>query len=104
MRRFDYIIDTNEVTAVVGLGNDTESLPRLLSHSYNALAVGRTDGTHSTGVTQSFYGPGRIKPDLVVPRTTTSAATATSAMSSSARCDTVGGRQYRVFIAAAPSG
>ncbi|MEO2048779.1 MAG: hypothetical protein ABGX16_19660 [Pirellulales bacterium] len=76
LRRFDYIIDTNEVTAVVGLGNDTESLPHLLSHSYNALAVGRTDGTHSTGVTQNFYGPGRIKPDLVVPRTTTSAATA----------------------------
>lgn len=76
LRRFDYLIDTDDVTAVVGLVNDTNPLPPLLSHSYNALTVGRTDGVHSSGPTQSFYGPGRSKPDLVVPRTTTSAAAA----------------------------
>jgi hypothetical protein len=76
LRRFDYIIDTDEVTAVVGLNNNTNPLPHLLGNSYNAIAVGRTDGSHSTGPTQSFYGPGRTKPDLVVPRTTTSSATA----------------------------
>lgn len=76
LRRFDYVIDSDDVTAVVGLDNNTNPLPDLLGQSYNAIAVGRTDGTHSTGPTQSFYGPGRTKPDLVAPRATTSSATA----------------------------
>ncbi len=83
LRRFDYVIDTNNITAVVGLHNNTNPHPRLLSHSYNALAVGRTVGTHSTGLTNlPNYGLGRSKPDLVAPRTTTSAAT--SSVSSAA--------------------
>ena len=60
MRRFDYIIDTDDVTAVVGLNNNTDPLPHLLGHSYNAIAVGRTDGTHSTGPTQSLGVPSPI--------------------------------------------
>ena len=67
LRRFDYVIDTDDVTAVVGLNNNTDPLPDLLGQSYNAIAVGRTDGTHSTGPTHDFYGPGRMKPDLVAP-------------------------------------
>lgn len=83
LRRLDYVIDTNEVTAVVGLNNGTAPLPRLLSQSYNAIAVGRSDGIHSSGLTNLVdYGVGRSKPDLVVPRTTTS--TATSSTSSAA--------------------
>lgn len=76
LQRFDYLIDTYYLTAVVGLNNNTNPLPQLLSHSYNAIAVGRTDGKHSRGPTQSFYGPGRIKPDLVAPKGSTSEATA----------------------------
>ncbi len=76
LRRFDYSIDTNNITAVVGLNNTTSVLPHLLSHSYNSVAVGRTDGVHSSGLTHlTSYGIGRSKPDLVAPRGTTSAAT-----------------------------
>ncbi len=83
LRRFDYAIDTNNITAMVGLNNVTTPLPRLLSHSYNALTVGRTDGIHNTGLTTlADYGAGRSKPDLVAPRTSTSAAT--SSVSSAA--------------------
>jgi len=80
LQRFDYLIDTYDLTALVGLNNNPDNisspLPHLLSHSYNAIAVGRSDGKHSTGLTQSFYGPGRSKPDLVVPVGSTSGATA----------------------------
>ncbi len=88
LRRFDYVIDTDDVTALVGINNNGDindplippnpslAHPHLLSHSYNAIAVGRTDAYHSRGVTASFYGPGRYKPDIVVPVTSTSAATA----------------------------
>jgi len=83
LRRFDYAIDTNNITAVVGLNNNTNPLPSLLSQSYNSIAVGRTDGIHSAGLTHlANYGVGRSKPDLVAPRGTTSAAT--SSVSSAA--------------------
>ncbi|NOY28873.1 MAG: PEP-CTERM sorting domain-containing protein [Planctomycetes bacterium] len=79
LRRYDYLIDTYEITALVGLNNNTASLPRLLGQGYNSIAVGRTDGVHSSGLTNLVdYGVGRSKPDLVVPRTTTSAATASA--------------------------
>jgi hypothetical protein len=59
--------------------------PKLLVHSYNSIVVGRSDGMHSRGATSSFYGPGRFRPDIVVPKPeadgtpgpTTSRATAT---------------------------
>jgi len=83
LQRFDYVIDNNEITAVVGLNNGTAPLPSLLSQSYNAIAVGRSDGLHSSGLTNLVnYGVDRSKPDLVVPRTSTS--TATSSTSSAA--------------------
>ncbi|TWU29337.1 PEP-CTERM sorting domain-containing protein [Bythopirellula polymerisocia] len=76
LRHFDFMINRDNVTAVVGLNNNTNSLPRLLSQSYNSIAVGRTDGIHSSGLTDLVdYGLGRSKPDIVAPRTTTSAAT-----------------------------
>ncbi len=75
LRRFDFLIDRDNVTAMVGLNNSTTPLPQLLVHSYNAIAVGRSDGVHSTGLTESFYGPGRTKPEIVAPVATTSQAT-----------------------------
>ena len=63
---------------MVGLNNGITPMPRLLAQSYNAIAVGRSDGQHSTGLTDiATYGSGRSKPDIVAPRTTTSTATAT---------------------------
>lgn len=78
LRRFDYWVNRDDVTAVVGVNNGASStLPRLLSSSYNAMAVGRTDGLHSAGQTALVnYGLGRHKPDIVAPRNTSSAATA----------------------------
>ena len=82
LRRFDYMLDAANggkgFTAVVGLNNDLTPIPYLMSHSYNAIVVGRTDGNHSTGFTLTYdgtppdstYGPGRSKPDIVAPRPT----------------------------------
>ncbi|WP_145057508.1 PEP-CTERM sorting domain-containing protein [Adhaeretor mobilis] len=82
LAHFDYQIERDDFTAAVGLNNGTgENLPYLLSYSYNAIAVGRSDGNHSPGLTESAgsnsYGPGRVRPDLVVDTGTASAATAT---------------------------
>jgi hypothetical protein len=88
LERFDYAIETanggDGMIAAVGLNNSQNPMPYLLSHSYNAVAVGRSDGNHSVGLTlppdgvapDSSYGPGRSKPDLVAPLASTSAATA----------------------------
>ena len=79
LRRFDRVIDSNNITAVVGINNVTEPLPHLLGQSYNAISVGKTNGIHSTGLTNlTAYGPGRSKPDIVAPQGTTSAATAST--------------------------
>ncbi len=87
LQRFDFMIDRDNVTAVVGLNNNGSGAtnpnpllvhPQLLSHSYNALALGRSSGQHSRGTTASFYGPGRLKPDVVSPLGNTSAATAST--------------------------
>lgn len=74
-QRFDFVINRDNTLMVVGTGNGSGgSTPDLLSTSYNAITVGRTDGNHSRGATKK-YGPGRIKPDIVAPASTTSGAT-----------------------------
>ncbi|MCA9261541.1 MAG: hypothetical protein KDA61_20130, partial [Planctomycetales bacterium] len=83
LQKFDYMTDSanggDGLTAVVGLNNSTGPIPYLLAHGYNAIAVGRSDGIHSSGLTQvqaSFaYGPGRSKPDLVAAMPSSSGAT-----------------------------
>jgi hypothetical protein len=81
LRRYDYVIDRDEVTAVVGANNNssppspTQAHPNLFAHSYNAIVVGRTDSAHSRGTASSLYGPGRYRPDIVSPAGVTSAAT-----------------------------
>ncbi|MEQ8209105.1 MAG: hypothetical protein RH917_04670 [Lacipirellulaceae bacterium] len=84
LAQFDRDINDDDYTAVVGLNNgSSQGIPWLVAHSYNAIAVGRSDGNHSTGLTidtmtsASNYGPGRSKPDLVADATTSSRATAT---------------------------
>lgn len=87
VRRLDSMIDTYEVITPVGLNNNgsvsQEILPtvgamhpQLFSHSYNVIAVGRSNAYHTRGTTLSFYGPGRTKPDIVSPMFNVSAATA----------------------------
>ncbi|MDK1032119.1 MAG: PEP-CTERM sorting domain-containing protein [Planctomycetia bacterium] len=75
LRRFDYTINRDNYVAVVALNNGSgTSIPALLAHNYNGITVGRSDGNHSRGTT-TFDVSGRVKPDIVAPRTATSYAT-----------------------------
>lgn len=76
LSRLDYSIDRDEFTAIVGMPNSGDGVQPLLGHGFNSIAVGLTNGTHVTGPTSpGGYGPGRVKPDLVAPGTTTSPGT-----------------------------
>ncbi len=83
LRRFDFMIDASDMTAVVGANNNNGAIPNptlahpaLLSHAYNAIVAGRADSKHSRGMTTAAYGPGRFRPDLVATAPSTSRATA----------------------------
>lgn len=103
LARYDYLIERSNsgsgMTAVVGLNNNTAQLPYLMTHSYNAIAVGRSDGTHSSGLTlepdgtppNSSYGPGRSKPDIVAPLSSTSNATGAVSSAAAFLYEAVGG-------------
>ncbi len=76
IRRVDFVVERDGLLIVGGLGNGSGAVPSMLGPSYNALIVGRTDGTHSiNGVPAGNDGPGRTRPDLVMPAPTTSEAT-----------------------------
>jgi hypothetical protein len=67
VRRLDYAIQRDGFVAVVGLNNwNTNPVPALLAHSYNAISVGLPNGQHSVGGT-TFDVAGRIKPEIVSP-------------------------------------
>lgn len=76
LRRLDWVIETDDAIHAVGMNNGGGNRP-LLGTSYNAIAVGRTDGNHAKGgvVLDALYGAGRTRPDLVAPRGSTSSAT-----------------------------
>jgi hypothetical protein len=87
LRRVDYLIETDEVTMVVGANNYnpanslTWTHPTLLVYSYNVIVAGRSDGLHSRGQTNALinstaYGSGRYRPDIVTPSPSTSTSTA----------------------------
>lgn len=73
----DATIDANGFLVIGGLNNGSgTSVPHVFATTYNALSVGRSDGGHSRGGTiVPDYGPGRVKPEIVLPDTTTSWAT-----------------------------
>lgn len=93
LRRFDFAIQRDRFVALVGLGNDPEaSFPDLLASSYNAISVGRSDGLHSTGGTPAdLDGPGRTKPEIVVPQSATSWATAIASSAAALLLETAHG-------------
>lgn len=75
LRRLDYLIDTTDTIAVIGVNNGpTTPVPPLLASCYNGIAVGRDNGQSSGGRTQ-IEGKGRSKPDLVAPGGLTSFST-----------------------------
>lgn len=73
MRRLDHIINETDTSTVVGTNNGG-NLPPGWAPSYNAITVGRSNGTHASGLTTT-YGSGRVAVDVVAPVSTTSAAT-----------------------------
>lgn len=73
LQRLDFIINETDTTVVSGSSNNT-TLPPGWAPAFNNLLVGQTRGTHGQGLT-STYGSGRVAVDVVVPVTTSSAAT-----------------------------
>ena len=78
LKRLDWVINRDEFIQVVamnnGAGNATQAL---LGSSFNAIAVGRSDGGAKNGsvALDSLYTAGRTRPDLVAPASATSYAT-----------------------------
>jgi len=77
LRKLDFAISDQELMVVVGVNNGTGVLDYpLLSHGFNLIAVGRSDGQHHAGPTGlGMDGPGRHKPELVAPASATSYST-----------------------------
>lgn len=76
LRRYDYMLNRDNILGVVALGNGTGSVPHLMAPAYNAICVGLLSGSHSaSGTLADQDGPGRMKPDLVVFEGLTSYAT-----------------------------
>lgn len=77
LRRLDFQIQRDDYVAMAGVNNGAETaVPELLASSYNALSVGLTNGSHSTGATSgNVDGSGRVKPEIVAPLARTSYAT-----------------------------
>ncbi len=77
MRKLDFAIESQGLVVASGVNNGAGALDvPLLSHAFNGLAVGRSDGQHRAGPTLSgFDRPGRMKPEMVAPAGATSFAT-----------------------------
>ncbi len=77
LRRIDWVVETDEFIQLVGTKNSTTINDTLFSAAYNVLAVGKTDGNHSTGSPSidTIYRSGRTRTEIVAPKATTSAAT-----------------------------
>jgi hypothetical protein len=69
LRRLDWIAEVDEHVVVAGLRNSPVANAELLSHAFNLLRVGRSDGRsgRGTGALDAVYGAGRAGIDLVAP-------------------------------------
>jgi hypothetical protein len=77
LEKLDYAITTQQLIVCSGVNNGSGPLSvPLLSHLFNGIAVGRSDGNHEAGGTMSGFGKaGRMKPEMVAPGSATSYAT-----------------------------
>ncbi|MDY6904557.1 MAG: hypothetical protein SWH61_07715 [Thermodesulfobacteriota bacterium] len=85
LRRLDWVIDSSNYIQCVGLKN-TVTGTIVLGSAFNVITVGCMDGSHSRttvplsdSYADTVYEPVRIKPDVVVPMETTSAASSLGA-------------------------
>lgn len=77
LRRADWVVDTDELVMCVGLRNSSGQNSSLMSGAYNVIAIGKSDGNNGFGTNQldSDYVSGRVRPEIVVPLSTSSVAT-----------------------------
>jgi hypothetical protein len=77
LRKLDAVIGAQGLIICSGVNNGTGPLDvPLLSHLFNGIAVGRSDGQHHAGGTLPGYDiAGRQKPEIVAPAGATSYAT-----------------------------
>jgi hypothetical protein len=81
LHRLDYVVQTQDQINVVGLNNAGTGFgpAPLLGASFNAIAVGRTDGQHDApggiGAFDAKYSASRVRPSVVAPLNATSFAT-----------------------------
>ncbi len=77
LRRSDYAMQRDSSLIIAGLNNGaTVAVPALIGCQYNGIAVGLTNGNHSSGSPPAgIDGAGRMKPELVAPGQYTSFAT-----------------------------
>ena len=80
LQRMDFLADKDDHIVTVAMNNGTTNRP-LNGSAYNVITVGRTDGLHPQGTVDVNPGAGlynstiRSGADIVVPESTTSAAT-----------------------------
>ncbi len=74
LRRVDLVIERDGILVVGAPRNGpTSTLPALMASAYNTITVARRDANHSqTGVIAQIDGPGRTKPEVVIPASATS--------------------------------
>jgi len=75
LRRVDYLVNDQGIVVTGGVNNNAgwSTQNTLLSHMYNGISVGRSDGNHNAGTTfNGIDGAGRMKPEIVAPDTATS--------------------------------
>ncbi len=77
LRKLDSAIEAQGLVVCAGVNNGSGPLDvPLLSHAFNSIAVGRSDGMHRAGNTgMGLDGTGRMKPELVAPAGATSFST-----------------------------
>ena len=74
LRRADFVVTRDQLILVNGVNNGGPQQP-LMAQGFNGIAVGLTNGTHTSGPTSGSYdGPGRMKPEIVAPAGFTSFA------------------------------
>ena len=79
LRRADFVMSRDGLLMCVGVDNDESGVPTddinaaLMSHVFNGLTVGVSDGSHMNDATLfNIDGPGRMNPEIVAPGSKTS--------------------------------
>jgi hypothetical protein len=77
LRRTDWVVENDEFIQCVGIKNSSSLNDSLLSGAYNIIAVGKSDGNngYSTRQLDNDYVSGRVRPEIVAPKPTSSSAT-----------------------------